>query len=88
MAEELSPVVVVTDEKLAAGQGGVILARDLKRAARMRDLPIVILTSYRQTRRVAGAEAEHALFLVEPCRPDVLSNTVIGLIRRPRAHAR
>lgn len=83
LASELPPAAIVTDVRLAGDEDGLRFTRRLKSDARMRHVPVVILTGYVFTHdREAAAHAGCDLFLPKPCLPDVLSKTVAGLIQR------
>jgi two-component system, cell cycle response regulator DivK len=86
LATELPPSAVVTDVKLMGDEDGLRLTQRLKEDARMRDVPVVVLTGYvLEHHREAAAHAGCDLFLAKPCLPDVLSKRVAGLVRRSHA---
>ena len=83
LAAELPPAAVVTDVRLCGEETGLQLTRRLKDDARMRGVPVVILTGYVFTHdREAAARAGGDLFVPKPCLPDALSRVVAGLIAR------
>ena len=74
------PDVIATEIWLPADDGWSFI-RDLKRDARTRDIPIVVVTSqdYASVRERAEREACTA-FLAKPCLPDDLATTLRGAL--------
>jgi two-component system cell cycle response regulator DivK len=71
---------------LAGGEDGLVLTRRLKRDARIRHVPVVILTGYVFAHdREAAARAGCDAFVAKPCLPEALSAVVTHLIQH-RAH--
>ena len=81
LASELPPAAVVTDDRLGE-ETGLQPARRLREDARMRRVPLVMLTASFTQDREAAARAGCDLFIAKPCLPDALSNVVAGLIDR------
>jgi CheY-like chemotaxis protein len=88
-AWESHPDIVVTDLTLSGGDGWL---QDLKREARTRDIPVVLLTGHEAPSLRERAEREGcAAFVVKPCLTDelatelrqVLDRTIVD--ERPRA---
>ena len=72
-AWESHPDIVVTDLTLR-GADGWQLVQDLKREARTRDIPVVLLTGHAAPSLRERAEREGcAAFFVKPCLPDELA---------------
>jgi CheY-like chemotaxis protein len=72
-AWESHPDIVVTDLTLR-GADGWQLVQDLKREARTRDIPVVLLTGHGAPALRERAEREGcAAFFVKPCLPDALA---------------
>jgi two-component system, cell cycle response regulator DivK len=88
IASELAPSAIVTDVKLAGNEDGLGLTRRLKHDARVRHVPVVILTGYVFAHdREAAARAGCDAFVAKPCLPDALSAVVTHLIgHRPDVH--
>ena len=84
LASELTPQVVVTGLKLAGQADGLALARQLKATETTRALPVVVLSGYASQRyRDAASEAGCDLFLVKPCLPAELVETIARLVAHP-----
>jgi CheY-like chemotaxis protein len=86
-AVELQPDVVVTDVRLAGRANGLALARCLKRHSTTRPVPVIVLSASVSPR--LSALAQHAgcdLLLTKPCPPDVLSDTIRGLLPAGRTN--
>jgi two-component system, cell cycle response regulator DivK len=72
-AWESHPDIIVTDLSLSGGNGWQ-LTQDLKREARTRDIPVVLLTGHAEPRLRDRAEREGCVaFFVKPCLPDQLA---------------
>jgi two-component system cell cycle response regulator DivK len=72
-AWESHPDIVVTDLTLC-GADGWQLVQNLKREARTRDIPVVLLTGHAAPSLRERAEREGcAAFVVKPCLPDELA---------------
>ena len=81
-AWDLHPDVVVTDLTLRGGDGWQLI-HDLKREARTREIPVVVLTghaapSLRERARHEGC----AGFFVKPCLPDELATELRHVLGR------
>lgn len=87
-AWDLHPDIVVTDLTLR-GRDGWQLLRDLKREARTREIPVVLLTGHDEPSLRARAEHEGcAAFFVKPCLPDELATELRHVLERTIAHER
>lgn len=87
LASELAPQAVVTGVKLEGQADGLALTRQLKATAATRHMPVVVLSAYGSSRyREAAAEAGCDLFLVKPCLPGDLVNTITRFVPA-HAHA-
>lgn len=72
-AWDCHPDIVVTDLTLRDGDGWQLI-RDLRRDARTRDIPVVLLTGHTAASLRERAEREGcAGFFVKPCLPDELA---------------
>jgi CheY-like chemotaxis protein len=75
-AWELHPDIVVS-ELMLGGADGWQIVQDLKREARTRDIPIILLTGYVAPSLRERAEREGcAKVLVKPCLPDDLATEI------------
>lgn len=87
-AWESHPDIVVTDLTLAGGDGWQ-LVQDLKRAARTRDIPVVLLTGHAAPSLRERAEREGcAALCVKPCLPDELATELRQILDRSITHER
>jgi CheY-like chemotaxis protein len=87
LASELAPQVVVTGVKLEGQADGLALARQIKASAATRHVPVVVLSGYGSSQcREAAAQAGCDLFLVKPCLPDDLVNSITRFVPA-HAHA-
>jgi CheY-like chemotaxis protein len=72
-AAESHPDIVVTDLTLSGGDGWQLI-QDLKREARTRHIPVVLLTGHADPQLRERADREGcAAFFVKPCLPDELA---------------
>jgi two-component system, cell cycle response regulator DivK len=84
LAAELTPAVVITDIKLAGGEDGLGLTREIKRGELARRTRVIVLSGYVfQSHNDAAARAGCDLFLPKPCLPDALIEAVENLLERP-----
>jgi two-component system, cell cycle response regulator DivK len=82
-AWESHPDIVVTDLTLPGGDGWQLI-QDLKRQARTRDIPIVLLTGHEAPSLRERAEREGcAAFFVKLCLPDELAIELRHVLDRP-----
>ena len=87
-AWESLPDIVVMDLTLS-GRDGWQLIQDLKREARTRDIPVVLLTGHAETSLRQHAEREGcAAFIVKPCLPDELAVALRHVLDRAAVHER
>lgn len=87
-AWESHPDIVVTEVTLPGG-GEWQLLHLLKREARTREIPVVLVTGYDAPALRARAECEGcASFFVKPCLPDELAVELRHLLERTTEHAR
>jgi two-component system, cell cycle response regulator DivK len=87
-ARESHPDIVVTDLTLR-GADGWQLVQDLKREARTRDIPVVMLTGHASPSLRERAEREGcAAFVVKPCLPDELATELRQVLDRTIVHER
>lgn len=87
-AWDCHPDIVVTDLTLRGGDGWQLL-HDLKREARTREIPIVLLTGYDEPSLRERAQHEgFAGFFVKPCLPDELATGLRNLLERTVVHER
>ena len=84
-AWELHPDIVVSELMLRGADGWQII-QDLKREARTRDIPIVLLTSYVAPSSRERAEREGCAFLVKPCLPDDLATEIRHVLAQTPGH--
>jgi CheY-like chemotaxis protein len=83
LASELSPVVIVTDLRLAGDEDGAALARRLKNTPQTCAAKVVILTSYLAVEDAAQFREDTCdLLLVKPCLPDALLHAAERLIQQ------
>ena len=87
--EEARPDVIVLDVMMRTSQEGFELARELKHNQTYKDIPILLLTAVKQKvgldfQTAAGDQAWLPVeaYLDKPVRPDVLLETVEGLLGR------
>ena len=82
---ELHPDIVVTDLTLRCSDGWQLI-QDLKREARTRDIPVVLLTGHAEPGVRERAEREGcAAFFLKPCPPDELAVELRRVLDRPNA---
>ena len=87
-AWDFHPDVVVTDLTLRGGDGWQLL-HDLKREARTREIPVVLLTGYPESSLRERAEHEGcAGFFVKPCLPQELATELRHVLERTIVHER
>ena len=87
-AWEAHPDVVVTDLTLR-GADGWQLVQELRREARTRDIPVVLLTGHAAPSLRERAEREGcAAFVVKPCLPDALATELRRVLDRTIIHER
>jgi two-component system, cell cycle response regulator DivK len=87
-ASESHPDIVVTDLTLSGGDGWQLI-QDLKREARTRHIPVVLLTGHAEPQLRERAEREGcAAFFVKPCLPDELAAELRQVLNRTIEHAR
>jgi CheY-like chemotaxis protein len=87
-AWEFHPDIVVTDLTLRGGDGWQLI-QDLRREARTRDIPVVLLTGHAAPAVRERAEREGcAGFFVKPCLPDELAAELRQVLIRTIAHER
>jgi two-component system cell cycle response regulator DivK len=80
---ESHPDIVVTELTLR-GVDGWQLVQHLKREARTRDIPVVLVTGYAAPSARERAEREGcAAFLVKPCLPHALASELWQVLDRP-----
>jgi two-component system cell cycle response regulator DivK len=85
-AWESHPDIVVTDLTLC-GADGWQLVQNLKREARTRDIPVVLLTGHAAPSLRERAEREGcAAFVVKPCLPDELATELRQALDRTFVH--
>jgi two-component system, cell cycle response regulator DivK len=81
-AWEFHPDIVVTDLTLRGGDGWQVI-QDLRRDARTRDIPIVLLTGHASASLRERAESEGcAGFFLKPCLPDDLAAELLNVLNR------
>jgi two-component system phosphate regulon response regulator PhoB len=81
-AWDFHPDIVVTDLTLRGGDGWQLL-HDLKREARTREIPVVLLTGHHEPSLRERAEHEGcAGFFVKPCLPDELATELRHVLER------
>jgi two-component system phosphate regulon response regulator PhoB len=81
-AWESHPDIVVTDLTLR-GADGWQLVQDLKREARTRDIPVVLLTGHAAPLLRERAQREGcAAFFLKPCLPDALATELRQVLNR------
>jgi two-component system, cell cycle response regulator DivK len=87
-AWDFHPDIVVTDLTLRGGDGWQLL-HDLKREARTREIPVVLLTGHAAPWLRERAEQEGcASFFVKPCLPDELATELRQVLERSIVHER
>jgi two-component system, cell cycle response regulator DivK len=87
-AWDFHPDIVVTDLTLRGGDGWQLL-HDLKREARTREIPVVLLTGHHEPSLRERAEyAGCAGFFVKPCLPDELATALRRVLDRTVVHER
>lgn len=87
-AWEFHPDIVVMDLTLRDGDGWLPL-HDLKREARTREIPVVLLTGHHEPSLRERAEHEGcAGFFVKPCLPDELATALRHVLERTMVHER
>lgn len=87
-AWDFHPDIVVTDVMLPGGDGWQLI-QDLKREARTRDIPIVLLTGHAESQLRERADREGcAAFFVKPCLPDELAAELRHVLDRTIVHER
>ena len=87
-AWESHPDIVVTDLALPGGDGWQ-LVQDLKREARTRYIPVVLLTGHAAPAMRERADREGcAAFFVKPCLPDELAAELRHVLDRTIIHER
>lgn len=85
-AFDCHPDIVVTDLTLPGGDGWQLL-HDLKREARTRKIPVVLLTGYDEPSLRERAQQEGcAGFFVKPCLPDELATELRHVLERTAVH--
>lgn len=85
-AWEFHPDIVVTDLTLGGGDGWQLL-HELKREARTREIPVVLLTGHHEPALRERAEHEGcAGFFVKPCLPDELATELRHVLERTIVH--
>jgi CheY-like chemotaxis protein len=84
LAREHQPDVVIMDLSMPR-LDGLAATKRLKRDARTRRTPVIILTAYPLKPNQQGAhEAGAAVFLTKPCLPEDLEQHIVRLLNRPR----
>jgi two-component system cell cycle response regulator DivK len=87
-AWESHPDIVVTDLTLSGGDGWQLI-QDLKREARTRHIPVVLLTGHAEPQLRERADREGcAAFFVKPCLPDELAAELRHVLDRTSEHER
>jgi two-component system, cell cycle response regulator DivK len=87
-AWDFHPDIVVTDLTLRGGDGWQLL-HDLKREARTREIPVVLLTGHHEpSLRERAAHEGCAGFFVKPCLPDELATELRHVLNRTVVHER
>ena len=87
-AWDFHPDVVVTDLTLPGGDAWQLI-HDLKREARTREIPVVLLTGHHESSLRERAEHEGcAGFFVKPCLPDELATELRHVLERTIVHER
>jgi two-component system, cell cycle response regulator DivK len=82
------PDIVATDLTLRGGDGWQLL-HDLKREARTREIPVVLLTGHQEPSLRERAEHEGcAGFFLKPCLPDELATELRHVLDRSNGHER
>lgn len=82
------PDIVVTDLTLRGGDGWQLI-QNLRRAARTREIPVVLLTGHAEPSLRERAEHEGcAGFFVKPCLPDELATELRHVLKRTIVHER
>jgi len=85
-AWESHPDIVVTDLSLPGGDGWQLI-QDLRRQARTRDIPVVLLTAYVVPSFRERAQQEGcAAFFVKPCLPHELAAELRHVLDRTIVH--
>jgi CheY-like chemotaxis protein len=85
-AFDVHPDLVVADLTLPEGDGWQLI-HDLKREARTREIPVVLLTGYDEPSLRDRAEHEGcAGFFVKPCLPDELATELRHVLERTIVH--
>jgi two-component system, cell cycle response regulator DivK len=85
-AWESHPDIVVTDLTLPGGDGWQLI-QDLKRQARTRHIPVILLTGHAEPQLRERAEREGcAAFFVKPCLPDELAVELRHVLDKTIAH--
>jgi CheY-like chemotaxis protein len=86
VAREHQPDVIIMDLAMAR-LDGIAATKRLKRDARTRRTPVIILTAYPERPvQQRAMEAGASVFLTKPCLPDVLEQHIRRLIpARPAA---
>ena len=88
LALECHPDIVLTDLSLRGGDGWQLI-HDLKREARTRKIPVVLLTGYDEPSLRERAEHEGcAGFFVKPCLPDELATELRHVLDSSVVHER
>lgn len=87
-AWDFHPDIVVTDLTLQGGDGWQLL-QDLKREARTREIPVVMLSGHHEpSLRERAAHEGCAGFFVKPCLPDELATELRHVLERPTVQRR
>jgi CheY-like chemotaxis protein len=82
------PDIVVSDLTLRGGDGWQLL-HDLKREARTRGIPVVVLTGHHEpSLRERATHEGCAGFFVKPCLPDELATELRHVLERTIVHER
>ena len=85
-AWDFHPDIVVTDLTLRGGEGWQLI-QDLKRDARTRDIPVLLLTGHAAPSLRERAEHEGcAGVFVKPCLPDELATGLRHVLERNNGH--
>jgi two-component system phosphate regulon response regulator PhoB len=85
MATEAPPEVVVTEMRLDGGHTGIELVTRLRKDARTRDVPLIVLTGrVFDEDRARAVRAGCDMFLGKPCLPDELARQIRYLLARGR----
>ena len=88
LAREHRPDVIIMDMAMR-GMDGITATREIKRDARLRKIPVIILTGYPMRAVQDGAlEAGADAFLTKPCLPEDLEQQVRRLLDRDDKRSR